>query len=175
MNSFVVEILDDQAEMCTFYTVRWDDSKESETEKFASKYSQDEAYSEATTTLLNFVFNVVGNQYGAIDRLFNRFENEVVGLPVQGKVTLHDVTIHHPDFPLRLYALKITEYLVVLFNGGVKDASTNQESSLNLQWREACQFAKKILEDIRDGTIIINHKEWTLENYNGNSEIILFL
>ena len=50
--------------------------------------------------------------------------------------------------------------LVVLFNGGVKSAQTNQASrGLNLKWLEACQFAKRIGEAIRDKEIIVDHKE----------------
>ena len=31
--------------------------------------------------LLSFVLDSIGEDHGAVDELFNRFENEVVGLP----------------------------------------------------------------------------------------------
>jgi len=89
----------------------------------------------------------IGDDHGAIDVLFNRFENEVVGLPNKGKVTVGEIVFLFPGFPLRLYALRINNRpdLVVLFNGGVKSAQTNQGSKdLSLKWREACQFARRI-------------------------------
>ena len=38
MNNFVLELWDDEAIKCTFYTVRWGGSEENETDKFFNKY-----------------------------------------------------------------------------------------------------------------------------------------
>lgn len=108
--------------------------------------------------------------------LFNRFENEVVGLPNRGKTNLGELTFFFPNFPFRLYALRVNNQsnLVVLFNGGIKSALTNQASKdLNLKWREACQFAKRIEEAIMDKEIIVNHRKRTIRTNSGDEEIIL--
>ncbi|WP_420384721.1 hypothetical protein [Roseivirga sp.] len=174
MNTFVVQMWDDEGSMCNFYTVRWDDSDISETDKFYEKFIQDEKHTEALDQLTSLILNKIGNDYGAIDELFNRNENEVSALPPKGKIHFDELTLlYYPQFPLRLFALRITEEIVVLFNGGIKDAATNQKSSLSMQWREALLFAKKIIEGILDGTIIVNHKEAKLEYFNGSDEIIL--
>ena len=115
----------------------------------------------------------IGRDHGAVDELFNRNENEVKGLPVQGKVVLDEITYHYPNFPLRLYALKITNSIVILFNGGIKDDETNQKSSLHLNWRAACEFAKRIDEALRDGSIVIDNKNRKLKTFDGSDEIIL--
>jgi len=41
MNIFALEVFDDEGEQCTFYTVRWDESSISETDKFFEKYESD--------------------------------------------------------------------------------------------------------------------------------------
>lgn len=94
-------------------------------------------------------------------------------MPAQGKVIVNEIAYHYPNSPLRLYALKITNNIVVLFNGGIKDGPTNQTSSLHLEWRAACEFAKRINEALHDETIIVNEKSKKLTNYDGSDEIIL--
>jgi len=125
---------------------------------------------------LSFVLDSIGEDHGAIDALFNRFENEVVGLPNKGKVAVGEIVFLYPDFPLRLYALKLNNRsdLVVLFNGGVKSAQTNQRSrDLNLKWIEACQFAKRIEEAFRNKEIIIDSKRRKILSPNSDDEILL--
>jgi hypothetical protein len=173
VNIFALEIWDDESAKCTFYTVKYDNIDTNETDLFFEKYDALADYKEASQMLLSFILYAIGEDHGANDVFFNRAENEVKGLPVQGKVILNEVTYHYPEFPLRLYALKITENIVVLFNGGIKDGPTNQTSSLNIEWRSACQFAKRIVMAIRDGTIIIDETNRKLTNYDGSDEIIL--
>ncbi len=173
MNTFEVKIWDDEAALCSFYTVLQEESIETETDKFFNKYETDIQYTEATKELLSFVLYSIGDDHGALDELFNRYENDVTGLPVQGKIQLGELVYHYPNFPLRLYALKITENIVVLFNGGVKDGATNQTSSLHLQWIEACQFTKRILEAINNDAILVDNKNRKLTDCNGEEEIIL--
>lgn len=173
VNIFALEIWDDEGAKCTFYTVKQVDSDTAETDIFFKRYDSKAEYKEANQELLSFVLYSIGEDHGAIDELFNRDENEVTGLPVQGKRTVESITYHFPNFPLRLYALKITQNIVVLFNGGVKDGPTNQTSSLHLEWLAACEYAKRIDEAIRDGSIIIDAANRILKNYDGSDEIIL--
>lgn len=42
MNAFVIEIWDDEAGRCAFYTVRWEDAVQNETDKFFNKYNSGE-------------------------------------------------------------------------------------------------------------------------------------
>jgi hypothetical protein len=176
MNTFALEIWDDEGSKCTFYSVRWDDTEENETDKFFSKYDGKAEFKQATQLLLSFVLDSIGEDHGAIDILFNRFENEVIGLPNKGKVNVGEIVFLYPDFPLRLYALRINNRsdLVVLFNGGVKSSRTNQGSrDLNLKWLEACRFAKRIEEALLKKEIIVDNKKRRLLAENGDTEIIL--
>lgn len=173
MNTFVLELWDDEGLFCTFYTVRWDEKESSETDIFFDRYDNLIEYEEATEELLSFILHAVGDRHGAIDELFNRYENEVTGLPSKGKLELGSLVYHYPKFPLRLYALKITEGIVILFNGGVKDGNTNQSSSLNIRWQEACSFARRIDEAIRAGWISIDSENRLLKSGDDFDEIIL--
>ncbi len=169
MNTFVLEKWDDEGKQCTFYTVRWDDSARSETDNFFDKYENHSTLVVHVQELLSLILDQIGDNHGAKDAFFNRKENEVDGLPPKGRV----LGLYFPSFPLRLYALKITEHLVILFNGGIKDSATNQKSSLHLHWREACQFAKKIDAAIRNSEIIVDENNWELKPYDNTKEIVL--
>lgn len=174
MNNFALEIWDDEGAKCTFYTVRWDGASENETDKFFNKYYAIPTFKLAIQQLLSFVLDSIGSDHGAVDALFNRFENEVIGLPNKGRVTIGEIVFLYPNFPLRLYALRINNRpdIVVLFNGGEKLAQTNQASKgLYLKWLEACQFAKRIEEAIRNGDIVVSKRK--ILNGNGDEEIYL--
>ena len=173
MNTFELKVWDDESRLCTFYTVHCEGSKLSETDMFFERYENDPLYEEAVQELLSFILYSIGDDHGALDALFNRFENEVIGLPSKGRIKMGSFTYHYPNFPLRIYALKITEQIVVLFGGGVKDGPTNQTSSLNIKWVEACQFSRKIIQSLDEGDILINNDEQRLTNYYGEDQIII--
>ena len=48
MNSFAVEIWNDEGKRCTFYTVRWQDAKVNEADKFFEKYYAITEFKEAS-------------------------------------------------------------------------------------------------------------------------------
>jgi hypothetical protein len=173
VNIFEVKVWDDECSLCTFYSVQRDGVSENETDRFFLKYENSQGHERAVQELLSFILIGIGEEQGAVKELFNRFENEVVGLPVKGKIYLGGFNYHYPGFPLRLYALSITDNIVILFNGGIKNGPTNQTSDLHLRWREACQFANKIIEAIRTGEMIVDEENRKLLNHLGEDEIML--
>jgi len=42
VNTFAVEIWFDEAELCNFYTVHWENTEDSETDRFFQKYENDD-------------------------------------------------------------------------------------------------------------------------------------
>jgi hypothetical protein len=176
VNIFALEVWDDECSKCTFYTVRWEDADENETDKFFDKYDAIPGLKSSTQQLLSFILDSIGEDHGAIDALFNRFENEVTGLPNKGKTIVSGIVFLYPNFPLRLYALRINnrDDIVVLFNGGLKSAQTNQASKdLNLKWIEACRFARRIEEALRAGEIVVDITRRKLLSANGDEDIYL--
>lgn len=174
MDTFVVELWDDEGTACTFYTVRWDDQEMSETDRFLNRFADDPDYREDIEKLLDLLTFTIGEVHGATDKLINRSENEVMALPPKGKVILGEVKHYYPHFGLRIYLLKITDHLMILFGGGAKTARTTQESgTLSLTWREACHFTRVIMEAIQDETIRVDEEKRKLFYYNGSEEIVL--
>jgi hypothetical protein len=176
VNIFALEVWDDEGSKCTFYSVRWDGATMNETDKFFNKFYAGPKYNTAAQQLMSFVIDSIGEDYGAISPLFNRFENQVTGLPNKGNVQVGEVSFNYPDFPLRLYAIRVMNRsdLVVLFNGGIKSGATNQQSkNLNLKWIEACRFADRIEEAIRNGEIKVDLKNRKISNFGNKDEILL--
>ena len=50
------------------------------------------------------------------------------------------------DYPLRLYCLRISHDIVVLFNGDEKTSGPAQDGKMSMAFYEAQQFAKRILK-----------------------------
>ena len=112
--------------------------------------------------------------YGAIDDFFDRTKNKAQALPPKPKHWVQEIREIGINFPLRLYCYRISESIVVLFNGGVKDHRTDQQSDdIRFKFYEAQQFAQRIGQALQDETIIIANDNRTLEDFQGNTEIIL--
>lgn len=173
MSSFALEIWDDEAEKAAFYTVRWEDSEISETDKFFEKMNKIPEMKPHAQELAKLIIEIIGNTYGAHPAFFNRFENRVTALPPQGHVKLSELALDYEGFPLRLYCLAFSEELVILFNGGIKNARTVQEStdSISIKFMEANDFAKKIFVAMNQRLILMEGR--TLITFNGSSEIYL--
>ncbi len=56
MNTFVVELWDDESTLCTFYTVRWDEVSNNETDIFFDKYHNVPEYEKASAELLSLYY-----------------------------------------------------------------------------------------------------------------------
>lgn len=172
MNRFVLEIFDDQGKICTFYTVRWEDAELSETEKFFLKYENHITLYRPLQELAKFISKKIGDEKGALEDFF-RFENSAHALPPSGNYKVEDVNINYGNFPLRLYCLRISESLVVLFNGGEKTSSNAQGGDTSMVFQEANFFAKRILEELFQKDIYITERKRAFRNYNVSSEIII--
>lgn len=122
--------------------------------------------------LAKFLEVVIGNEHGALEPFF-RFENSAHGLPPSGEYVVDEITINYRDFPLRLYCLRISDSLIVLFNGGEKTGRTAQGGKTSMAFYEANQFAQRILQALRQKDIYISGGGRTLKYYDGSDEIFL--
>jgi hypothetical protein len=172
MNTFAVEIFDDTGTHCTFYTVRWDNSELSETDKFFTKYEDHEEFGDSLMEMASFLNQVIANEYGALDDFF-RFENAAQALPPKGRYQIGEFLLNFFNFPLRLYCLKITENILVLLNGNEKTGLTAQSGKTSMAFHNANEFAKRITKALYDGTIIISANNRQLLNYDYSTEILL--
>ena len=176
MNNITLKIWDDESNNVTFYTVWKEGLTLSETDSFFEKYNAISRLNPYLQQLTSFIYDVIGDDYGAIDDFFNRFENKVNALPPHGRVYVDEITIHYPDFPLRLYAMRIKNRkdLVVLFNGGEKSGRTAQQSKdLSVHFYEANHYAKLIEEALQYEMIVIDEVNRKLISFDGTEDINL--
>lgn len=172
MNTFVLEKFDDQGKQCAFYTVRWEDAELSETDKFFVKYESDSKFERNVQELATFISRKIGEEMGALEDFF-RFENAAQALPPSGTYKVGDLCINYGNFPLRLYCLRISESLVVLFNGGEKTSETAQGGKTGMAFHEANLFAQRILGALKEKDIYITANEREFRDHTGSSEIII--
>ena len=179
MNTLSLELWYDEGSICTFYTVKWssdgDNNSKSETDKFFDHFTlHDMSYKDEALQLLRLITESIGNRYGATDDFFDRYENKAQALPPKPKFWVNEIHGLGKKFPLRLYCYRLSEHIVILFNGGIKDAKTAQNSpDLNTKFNEAQSFVKKIENAFNSKVIVISDDTRYLRNFNGNSEIIL--
>lgn len=155
-----------------FYTVRWVDEELSETDKFFVKYENHSTFQRPLQELAKFISKKIGDEMGALEDFF-RFENAAQALPPSGTYKVEDIYIDYGNFPLRLYCLRISETLVVLFNGGEKTANTAQGGKTSMAFRDANLFAKRIMDALISKEIYITPIRREFRYYNGSDEIIL--
>lgn len=171
MNTFALEIFDNEGSICSFYTVRWEDSDISEADRFFDNYNNAK-HNRAYQELAVFIFKKIADETGALEDYF-RFENSAQALPPSGKYDIGELTINYANFPLRLYCLRISDQLVVLFNGGEKTAGTAQGGKTSMAFIEANGFAKRILEAWAQNDIYVAPSGREFRYYNNNTEILL--
>ncbi len=174
MNSFELKLWDDEGAKCTFYSVLQNGHSETETDKFFSRVDNpSHSFQEELQMLVQLLIDSIGNKYGAIDDFFTRNENLVFALPPRSRSKIFEVSLLGLNFPWRLYCYRISESIVVLFNGGLKESQRVQESpDLHFKFQEAQVFASKIEEALSEGMIVVAADGRTLTDYQGNPEII---
>lgn len=82
------------------------------------------------------------------------------------------INYFYPNFPLRLYCYRISDNIIILYNGGIKTSSTAQSSSdLSMKFYEAQQYTSTIEAALKDKVLFIQDASLVSEDSSG--EIIL--
>jgi len=153
----VLEIFEEHEE-CTFYTVRkiedGEEINQSETQLFFEKFYNNEGYRECIKEIISLL-DYIGEKRGAHPYLF-RHEGKAVGLPKNEHRACKDLCLDFANFPLRLFCLRITDQILVLFNGGIKDADKAQDTKASMSFQEAQQFCIRIDRAISEQEIKID-------------------
>ena len=167
MNTFVIEEFE-RFKKVTFYTVRWDEAELSETDKFIAKYKSSTSNRSDLDEILTLILEI-GEYRGASDVYFRRHAGKAKELP---PLTAFEIQYFHNN--LRLFCIKVTDNIVILFNGGRKTSQTTQDSpDLNMHFLEAQTFSTKILYALYDKDVIINHSTNSLSSGYGDNEIVI--
>jgi len=151
-----IEIFDDEFEEVAFYTIRIEDEVLTETEKFYQRFLENENYADYSADFRSIVtwIELIGNEFGALEYFF-RPENSAYALPPKERITRRYTMGKNIDIiernRLRLYCIWISESVVILLNGGIKEAQKNSDKGAeNIQshFRLANKIGKIILEKI---------------------------
>lgn len=140
-------VLVNDADKCTIYTIQFSEEAESEYERFYSKFIEDAQLSHDLLRIVQVLDKIADE--GALERFFRpegKMRDSVVALPV-----LHS--------KLRLYCLRLSDRILVLGNGGVKNSQTYQEDdSLRGYVLTLQKFEELLKEGQRDGTVTVTIK-----------------
>ena len=138
---------------CTLYSIQFLTEDEAEYERFYNRFKEDAVFNEdlmRITDLIDRIANV-----GAFERLFRpegKMSDRVVALPIIKS-------------KLRLYCLRLSDSILILGNGGVKNTRTYDENDELRGYVVTLQnFDKLIKQGERDGTITITENTIETEN-----------
>ena len=141
-------ILVEEAKNCTLYTIQFLSEKDTEFELFFNKFKDDVEFNPDLMRIVGFIGKIA--DLGALERFFRP----------EGKMNDHLVALPTVQSKLRLYCLRLSDKILILGNGGVKNTKTYEESQelsgyvLTLQ-----NFDRLVKEGVKDGTIIVTENK----------------
>lgn len=141
-------LLVNSGDSCTMCTIQFLSDDQSEFEKFVAKFRQDAELNPDFQAIMRFLEQILSN--GALERYFRRegkMNDSVVGLPVLKS-------------KLRLYCLRLTDKILILGNGGIKNRRTYEEDdTLQGYVIDLQKFERLLKHEVRSGNVEITEKE----------------
>ena len=138
---------------CTLYSIQFLTEDEAEYERFYNRFKEDAVFNEDLMRITDLIDRIAN--FGAFERLFRpegKMSDRVVALPIIKS-------------KLRLYCLRLSDGILILGNGGVKNTRTyNENDELRGYVVTLQNFDKLIKQGEQDGTITIT--ENTIETDN---------
>lgn len=141
-------LLLDQTENCTVYTIQFLSDDHNEFEKFVAKFQADGELNKDYRIIAKFIDQIL--DFGALERYFRpegKVRDSVVALP-----TLRS--------RLRLYALRLSDKILILGNGGEKKTRTYDEDDVLRGYVVTLQRFEELLKaGVKDGSVLITENE----------------
>jgi hypothetical protein len=148
-----------------FYTVRFEQKNYTEFEDFLLRHEQREDLAEQLDELIAWL-DEIAERRGAPHWLF-RHENKAQALPPKQRLSHLEVN------NLRLYCLRLSDRLVILFNGGEKTAARAQNCpNVKPYFVQANRLAAAIDESLRSAELNLIENGTRLV-YPQNFELVL--
>ena len=133
----------------TYYSIRFENDAYTEVEKFILRFQQDRKYQEELNNILALL-KIMGNEKGAIP-IFFRDESIAQALPPERNAAIKQDLVHFIDADLRLFCLRVSNEIVILFNGDIKESQKTQDSPKLLpKFRLAQKISKSINQKFTD-------------------------
>lgn len=140
-------ILLNEGNSCTLYSIQFNSEGTSEYERFYAKFIQNAKLNRDLLRIVQIVDKIA--EQGALERYFRpegKIRDSVVALPVLTS-------------KLRLYCLRLSDGVLILGNGGVKNSRTYEEDdSLRGYVLTLQKFEELLNEGKRNGTITITER-----------------
>lgn len=138
----------DSSNVASLYTITFENYDISEFNKFINRFKDNGKLQRDYQLILIALQKILQN--GALERYFRpegKFNDRVCALPISsGK--------------LRLYCLRISDKILILGNGGLKETKTyNESSELNGYVLDLQKFDAILKQAEEDGTVIIKETE----------------
>jgi len=147
----LVQLNKDKA--CTLYTIQFVTEDKGEYVRFYNRFKDDAVYNADLVRIAKFIETIADR--GAMERYFRpegNMSDRVCALPVVKS-------------KLRLYCLRLSDSILILGNGGVKDTRTyNENDELRGYVVTLQNFDRLIKEGVKEGTITFT--ENTIETDN---------
>ena len=141
-------LLVDSSDKCTLYTIQFLSYDKNEFEKFIAKFRNDAELNPDFQAIMRFLEQIMSN--GALERYFRRegkMNDSVVALPVLKS-------------KLRLYCLRLTNRILVIGNGDVKNSRTYEEdNTLQGYVIDLQKFERLLKQEIRSGNVEITESQ----------------
>lgn len=136
------------SDSCTVYTIQFLSDEQSEFEKFITKFRNNAELNPDFQAIMRFVEQILAN--GALERFFRRegkMSDSVAALPVLRS-------------KLRLYCLRLTDKILVIGNGDVKNSRTYQEdNTLQGYVMDLQKFERMLKQEMRAGNVKITENQ----------------
>lgn len=140
-------ILMNEGNKCTLYSIQFASENSPEYERFYTKFIEDAKLNRDFLRIVQIVDKIAAE--GALERLFRpegKMKDSVVALPVLSS-------------KLRLYCLRLSDGILILGNGGVKNSRTYEEDdSLRGYVLTLQKFEELLKEGQRDGSVVITER-----------------
>ena len=138
----------EQSDVASLYTISFENNNLSEFAKFMTNFKDNARLQRDYQIILLALQKILEN--GALERYFRpegKLNDGVCALPISsGK--------------LRLYCLRLSDKILIIGNGGIKDTKTyNENNELNGYVIDLQKFDVLIKEAVKDGTISIVETE----------------
>lgn len=140
-------VLVNESDKCTIYTLQFQSESETEFERFYNKFKDDAEYNPDLMRIVAFINKIAQN--GAFERFFRP----------EGRIADHVVALPVLTSKLRLYCLRLSDKILILGNGGVKNSRTyNEDDTLRGYVITLQNFERLLKEGQQDGLVTITEK-----------------
>lgn len=140
-------VLINDGNKCTLYSIQFASEDTSEYERFYKKFVENATLNRDLQKIVQILYNI--SEVGALERLFRpegKMKDSVVALPVLSS-------------KLRLYCLRLSNGILIIGNGGVKNSRTyNEDDTLRGYVLSLQKFEELLRESQRNGSVIITER-----------------